>query len=106
MLSDVLAVYRETMHPRQPSTPLDTAAQSFVPPDPVLLAEKMEGLLSIKLSTLRELSGSMRSFARVVASTGLFAALYNTINMVFRAAEQILGRNGTSFDTLSSESHH
>ncbi|KAJ7885731.1 hypothetical protein B0H14DRAFT_3082249 [Mycena olivaceomarginata] len=53
-----------------PSTPLDTA-----------------------LSTLRELSGSMCSFARVVASTGLFAALYDNINMVFRAAEQILGRN-------------
>ncbi|KAJ7823342.1 hypothetical protein B0H14DRAFT_2597994 [Mycena olivaceomarginata] len=66
---------------------------NFVPPNPVLLAEKMEGLLSIKLSTLRELSGSMRSFARVVASTGLFAASYDNINMVFRAAEQILGRN-------------
>ncbi|KAJ7932234.1 hypothetical protein B0H13DRAFT_1593550 [Mycena leptocephala] len=51
----------------------------------------------IKLSTpLRELSSSMRSFARVVASTGLFAASYDNINMVFRAAEQILGRTGKS----------
>ncbi|KAJ7255106.1 hypothetical protein B0H12DRAFT_1202205 [Mycena haematopus] len=53
-----------------------------------------------KLGTLRELSSSMRSFARVVASTGLFAASYDNINMMFRAAEQVMGRtdsqeNGT-----------
>ncbi|KAJ7026665.1 hypothetical protein C8F04DRAFT_966145 [Mycena alexandri] len=53
-----------------------------------------------RLSTLHELSSSMRGFARVAASTGLFAAAYDNINMVFRAAEQILGRtdsqeNGT-----------
>ncbi|KAK7000951.1 hypothetical protein R3P38DRAFT_3327567 [Favolaschia claudopus] len=42
----------------------------------------------------------MRNMARVVASTGLYAASYDNINMVFRAAEQILGKtdsqeNGT-----------
>jgi hypothetical protein len=76
-----------------PSTP-KSPTEIYLPPDPNLLAEKMEGLRSIKLSTLRELSSSMRSFTRVVASTGLFAASYDNINMVFRAAEQILGRSG------------
>ncbi|KAJ7241218.1 hypothetical protein B0H12DRAFT_1189373 [Mycena haematopus] len=66
----------------------------------ILLSSKMEELLSTKLGTLRELSSSMRSFARVVASTGLFAASYDNINMMFRAAEQVMGRtdsqeNGT-----------
>ncbi|KAJ7660439.1 hypothetical protein B0H17DRAFT_1260445 [Mycena rosella] len=55
---------------------------------------------TIKPGTLQELSGSMRSFARAVASTGLFAASYDNINLVFRAAEQVMGRtdsqeNGT-----------
>ncbi|KAJ7899540.1 hypothetical protein B0H14DRAFT_2556606 [Mycena olivaceomarginata] len=76
--------------PTPPSTPLTSAPKPYVPPDPVLLASEIENLLTIKLSTLRELSSSMRSFARVVA--GLFAAAYDNINMVFRAAEQILGR--------------
>ncbi|KAJ6617239.1 hypothetical protein B0H10DRAFT_2384929 [Mycena sp. CBHHK59/15] len=71
-----------------PSTPTETSTEPTYPQIP------------IKLSTLRELSLSMRNFARVVASTGLFAASYDNINMVFRAAEQILGRtdsqeNGT-----------
>ncbi|KAJ7919732.1 hypothetical protein B0H13DRAFT_2230835 [Mycena leptocephala] len=50
--------------------------------------------------SLGELSVSMRSTARAVASTGLFAATYDNINMMFRAAEQVMGRtdsqeNGT-----------
>ncbi|KAL1707086.1 hypothetical protein EV121DRAFT_199968 [Schizophyllum commune] len=50
--------------------------------------------------TLRTLSESMRSTARRVASTGLYATVYDNINMVFRAAEQVIGRtdaqeNGT-----------
>ncbi|KAJ7768856.1 hypothetical protein B0H16DRAFT_1307593 [Mycena metata] len=66
----------------------------------VVLASEIQDLLIIKLSTLHELSSSMRGFARVIASTGLFAAAYDNINMVFRAAEQIIGRtdsqeNGT-----------
>ncbi|KAJ7795220.1 hypothetical protein B0H14DRAFT_3555239 [Mycena olivaceomarginata] len=39
------------------------------------------------------LSGSMRDMARSVAATGLYAASYDNINMVFRAAEQVLGKN-------------
>ncbi|KAL1740171.1 hypothetical protein HDZ31DRAFT_48030 [Schizophyllum fasciatum] len=50
--------------------------------------------------TLRVLSESMRCDARAVASTGLYATVYDNINMVFRAAEQAVGRtdaqeNGT-----------
>ncbi|KAI4522028.1 hypothetical protein K525DRAFT_199783 [Schizophyllum commune Loenen D] len=50
--------------------------------------------------TLRTLSESMRAAARAVASTGIYATVYDNINMVFRAAEQVVGRtdaqeNGT-----------
>ena len=44
--------------------------------------------------TLRKLSASMRDMARNIASTGLFAASYDNINMMFRAAEQIIGHSG------------
>ncbi|KAJ7852464.1 hypothetical protein B0H14DRAFT_3137112 [Mycena olivaceomarginata] len=44
-----------------PSTPeLKTPTEIYSLPDPSLLAKKIEGLRSIKLSTLRELSSSMR----------------------------------------------
>ncbi|KAJ7798312.1 hypothetical protein B0H14DRAFT_3545299 [Mycena olivaceomarginata] len=43
--------------------------------------------------TLRQLSGSMRDLARAVAATGLYATSYDNINMVFRAAEQLVGKN-------------
>ncbi|KAJ7438067.1 hypothetical protein FB451DRAFT_1344455 [Mycena latifolia] len=64
------------------------------------LAKKIQGLMYTKYGSLGELSMSMRSFARVVASTGLYAATYDNINMMFRAAEQVMGRtdsqeNGT-----------
>lgn len=51
--------------------------------------------------TLRKLSLSMRSMARGVASTGLFAMSYDNINMMFRAAEQIIGRTGKVIIILS-----
>ncbi|KAJ7807573.1 hypothetical protein B0H14DRAFT_3091231 [Mycena olivaceomarginata] len=38
------------------------------------------------------LSDSMRDMARSVAATGLYAASYDNINMVFRAAEQLVGK--------------
>ncbi|KAF8952571.1 hypothetical protein BDZ97DRAFT_1603354, partial [Flammula alnicola] len=55
---------------------------------------------SNKGGSLRQLSESMLDMARVVASIGLFATSYDNINMVFKAAEQIVGRtdaqeNGT-----------
>ncbi|KII85581.1 hypothetical protein PLICRDRAFT_31751 [Plicaturopsis crispa FD-325 SS-3] len=53
-----------------------------------------------RAGTLRTLSESMMTSARSVAATGLYATVYDNINMVFRAAEQIMGRtdsqeNGT-----------
>ncbi|KAF8153776.1 hypothetical protein B0H34DRAFT_753214 [Crassisporium funariophilum] len=55
---------------------------------------------SQRAGSLRELSNSMIDMACVIASTGLFATSYDNINMVFKAAEQIVGRtdaqeNGT-----------
>jgi hypothetical protein len=44
--------------------------------------------------SLRQLSSSMVDIAKEIASTGLFATSYDNINMVFRSAEQILGRTG------------
>ncbi|KAJ6565079.1 hypothetical protein B0H10DRAFT_2200524 [Mycena sp. CBHHK59/15] len=75
-----------------PSTPL-ILQEAYVAPDSTLLAAKIEGLRKIRLGTLRQLSGSMRDLARAVAATGLYAASYDNINMVFRAAEQLVGKN-------------
>lgn len=44
--------------------------------------------------TLRQLSDSMRARARVIAATGLYSTVYDNINMMFRNAEQIIGRHG------------
>ena len=44
--------------------------------------------------SLRQLSKSMVDMARVVASQGLFGTSYDNINMVFGAAEQLVGRTG------------
>ncbi|KAJ8519429.1 hypothetical protein ONZ45_g3620 [Pleurotus djamor] len=53
-----------------------------------------------RAGTLRSLSASMREAARRIAATGTFAVVYDNINIMFRAAEQALGRtdsleNGT-----------
>ncbi|KAJ7832749.1 hypothetical protein B0H14DRAFT_3711869 [Mycena olivaceomarginata] len=75
--------------------------ERYSPPDAEILSAKIEALKKlVKPGTLEELSASMRGFARGVASTGLFAASYDNINLVFRAAEQVMGRtdsqeNGT-----------
>jgi hypothetical protein len=42
--------------------------------------------------TLYELSQACRKTARRVPSTGLFVSVYDNINLMFRVAEQILGR--------------
>lgn len=44
--------------------------------------------------TLHVLSNSMCQVSRSVAATGLFASVYDNINMVFRVSEQIMGRTG------------
>jgi hypothetical protein len=77
-----------------PSTPT-TSDAPYIPPDPVALGVAVGALQTIRMGTLRQLSGSMRDMARSVAATGLYAASYDNINMVFRAAEQVLGKTGT-----------
>jgi hypothetical protein len=54
-----------------------------------------------KGGSLRQLSDSMLNMARDVASKGLFATSYDNINMVFRVAEQIVGRTGQYFIILA-----
>lgn len=44
--------------------------------------------------TLEFLSQSMREVARLVAATGMFLTVYDNINMVWKVAEQIVGRTG------------
>ncbi|KAK0219336.1 hypothetical protein EDD85DRAFT_924132 [Armillaria nabsnona] len=48
-----------------------------------------------KTGTLLKLSGFMRSGARMVTATGLFAGSYDNINIAAKSAEQIIGRNST-----------
>ncbi|KAK6972268.1 hypothetical protein R3P38DRAFT_2812403 [Favolaschia claudopus] len=84
--------------PPTPTFPDNSSPQ--VAPDPVALSAAISSLRSVRMGTLRQLSNSMRDMARAVAATGLYAASYDNINMVFRAAEQILGKtdsqeNGT-----------
>ncbi|KAK6975033.1 hypothetical protein R3P38DRAFT_2463089, partial [Favolaschia claudopus] len=65
----------ETPPPTPPSTP--TTSEPIVhnsPPDSLLLHDAISSLQSVKQGTLRQLSDSMRNMARVVASTGLYAA--------------------------------
>lgn len=54
-----------------------------------------------KGGSLCQLSDSMLNMARNVASKGLFATSYDNINMVFRVAEQIVGRTGQYFIILA-----
>ncbi|GLB34361.1 hypothetical protein LshimejAT787_0112450 [Lyophyllum shimeji] len=46
-----------------------------------------------RTGTLHQLSGAMRDMARTVAATGLYGLVYDNINIMFRAAEQIVGRH-------------
>jgi hypothetical protein len=47
-----------------------------------------------RLGTLEALSESMRKATRKVASLNLYELVYDNINMVWKVAEQILGRTG------------
>ena len=44
--------------------------------------------------TLEFLSESMWEVARHIAATGMFLTVYDNINMVWKVAEQIVGRTG------------
>ncbi|KAH9177542.1 hypothetical protein EDB89DRAFT_2064518 [Lactarius sanguifluus] len=59
-----------------------------------------------RLGTLEALSESMRKVTRKVAASGLYVLVYDNINMVWKVAEQILGRtdsmeNGTCATIVS-----
>lgn len=47
-----------------------------------------------RLGTLESLSESMRKVVREVTATNLYALVYDNINMMWKVAEQILGRTG------------
>jgi hypothetical protein len=49
---------------------------------------------SIYTGTLHHLSDSLRRRMRNIAATGLYSTVYDNINMMFRNAEQIIGRHG------------
>ena len=44
--------------------------------------------------TLQQLSESMRARTRSIAKHGLYSTVYDNINMMFRNAEQLIGRHG------------
>jgi hypothetical protein len=50
---------------------------------------------------LIDLSNACRATTRSVAATGLFATVYDNINMMFRVAEQIVGRQSKLLSTCS-----
>ncbi|KAH9039679.1 hypothetical protein EDB84DRAFT_1477500, partial [Lactarius hengduanensis] len=47
-----------------------------------------------RLGTLEALSESMRKLTREVAASDLYVLVYDNINMLWKVAEQILGRTG------------
>jgi hypothetical protein len=49
-----------------------------------------------RLGTLEALSESMRKVTRKVAASNLYGLVYDNINMLWKVAEQILGRTGLS----------
>ena len=55
----------------------------------------------VPTGTLYQLSESMRQETRKVAATGLFATVYDNININFRNPEEIIGRHGEQPLSLS-----
>jgi hypothetical protein len=56
--------------------------------------EKPPEIVPQRPGTLLQLSDSMRSQARELASTGLFSVVYDNINIDLPVAEQTIGRHG------------
>lgn len=52
--------------------------------------------------TLPQLSEAMRARAREVASSGLFASVYDNINYQFKNSEQVIGRHGAPLQNYFS----
>lgn len=68
----------------------------YIPPDAAALGAAISAIWFVRMGTLRQLFGSMRYMARAVTAPGLYATSYDNINMVFRTAEQVLGKTGTT----------
>lgn len=64
--------------------------QEIATPDHLVLKRKY------RLGTLEALSESMRKVTRTVAASNMYTLVYDNINMVWKVAEQILGRTGMS----------
>lgn len=81
---NVINISQESVNPEP------TAASSATsPPQP-----KNKKRTKQRPGTLEFLSESMREVARLVAATGMFLTVYDNINMVWKVAEQIVGRTG------------
>ena len=65
-----------------------------IPKIPVMVDEENMQPSSIYTGTLHHLSDSLRRRMRNIAATGLYSTVYDNINMMFRNAEQIIGRHG------------
>jgi hypothetical protein len=69
----------------------------------ILLTSKTEsatiGINKHRLGTLEALSESMRKATRKVATSNLYQLVYDNINMLWKVAEQILGRTGSLSNT-------
>ena len=56
--------------------------------------------------TLTQLSEAMRTKSCEVAATGLFASVYDNINLQMKSAEQIIGRHGAFLTTYEECTHY
>lgn len=84
--------YRRTKDSKEEGTgkPKDGMSEGSELPPTVLL----------RTGTLHQFSDSMRKDAQDIAASGLFATVYDNINMNMNNAEQILGRHGALICSL------
>ena len=68
-------------------------------PDKIPVDQENAQPRSIYTGTLHHLSDSLRRRTRNIAATGLYSTVYDNINMMFRNAEQIIGRHGACSHT-------
>lgn len=59
------------------------------------------GSQNLYIGTLHQLSESARAHARSIAAHGCYSGVYDNINLMFRVAEQVIGRHGTSLFFLT-----
>lgn len=76
--------------PQMPTTTQSATVPATAPANPS--TKKRKG--PRREGTLDYLSESMRKLARMVAASMLFLTVYDNINMMWKVAEQIVGRTG------------